>query len=135
MFNQSQWTGNYTAAGILQIEADMANFGTTALSMRIAIQGGTATCYSSNQAVDLPADGVWRAVVFELNPGSLTQVFAGPCPGSDNASTVLANVTELRILSASGAPAFIGDVVAATLGVANIVASLVPVELQSFTVE
>ena len=129
MFNTTQWTGDYLAAGVLQIEVDMANLGSTVLEMRIAIVGGSNTQFGSIDGVMLPADGSWRNVIFELNSSSLTLL-----QGGDSLDTVLANVTELRILH-SDSPSFNADAINATLGVDNITASQVPVELQTFTVE
>ena len=54
MFNLVQWSGDYVTAGVTRIEADMANFGATALSMRIAIEGGAPLGrYGSTSAVNL----------------------------------------------------------------------------------
>ena len=129
MFNTTQWTGDYLAAGVLQIEADMANLGATPLEMRIAIVVGSNTRFGSTNGVMLPADGSWRPLVFELNSSSLTLL-----QGGDSLDTLLASVTELRILH-SDSPSFVADAIDATLGVDNITASQVPVELQTFTVE
>ena len=136
MFNRTQWTGNYTAAGVMQIELDAANFGTTAINLQIAVRGGpNATCYGSNVTEPILTGGVWTSTVFELNDSALIQVLGNGCTGSDTVAQVLANVTELRILSASGGAAWAGDAIIATLGVDNITASTVPVELQNFNVE
>ena len=41
MFNESgQWTGDYVSAGVTRIDAQLANFGTSPLAMRIAIATG-----------------------------------------------------------------------------------------------
>ena len=129
MFNTTQWTGDYLAAGVLQIEVDMANLGSTVLEMRIAIIGGSNTQFGSTNGVMLPADGSWRPLVFELTSSSLTLL-----QGGDSLATVLASVSELRILH-SDSPSFQADPINATLGVDNITASQVPVELQTFTVD
>ena len=63
MFNDEQWSGNYLAAGVTGIQAQMANFGDSTLSMRIALgdeSDRSGTWYGSNSAVLLPADGIWR---------------------------------------------------------------------------
>ncbi len=119
MFNTVQWRGDYLAAGVTRIEADMANFGATALAMRIAFEGN-ATRYGSSTAVALPADGVWHRVVFSLTTADLSLI-SGVAPLTD----VLANLQTLRILSAAGGPSWRGDVIAATLGVDNITAKVV----------
>ena len=114
MFNTAQWTGNYTAAGVIRIEADMANLGTTVLNMRITLEG--SSIYSSSSAAVLPADGQWYHVAFNINAASLTLV-SGPGP----LSNLLSNVTELRLLS-SASPSSNGDALVGTLGVDNITA-------------
>ena len=116
MFNEVQWTGNYVAAGIDRITTQMANLGSTTLHMRIAIRGGpTSTAYGSTTATDLPPDGVWRVVTFDLTNSALTSI-----GGADTLAQVLANVNDVRILSAIGGPSFQGDPIQATLGIDNI---------------
>ena len=66
MFNSSQWSGDYLSEGVTLIRADMANFGQSALAMRVAFGQGpaarTATWYVSQQAIDLPANGtIWSS--------------------------------------------------------------------------
>ena len=118
MFNDAQWTGNYVAAGVNRITAQMANFGSTTLFMRVAFRGGpTSTLYGSSVAAQLPPDGVWRSVTFDLTSSGLTNI-----GGADTLSQVLSAVAELRILSAVGGASFNGDPVQATLGVDNILA-------------
>jgi hypothetical protein len=118
MFNTAQWTGNYTASGIARITANMANFGSTTLHMRVAVRRGSGmgpAGYASTSAAVLPADGIWRSVTFDLTSSTMTNV-----SGADTLATVLANVLEVRILSAAGGPNDNGDVIAGTLGVDNI---------------
>ena len=123
MFNQAQWTGNYASAGVTRIDAQMANLGSTPLSMRVALRGGTAgTYFSSTNAVALPADGKWHPVTFNLTASALTVVDAG----TDSLADVLGSVTELRILSAASGPARNGDTIASTLGVDDIRALTLP---------
>ncbi len=119
MFNQTQWAGDYTAAGATGIELQMANFGATTLHMRIAIQGaGFTTWYASTTAVALPADGVWYSASFGLTTSDLTNV-----GGLASLADVLLGVDTLRILSAAAGPASQGDAIAASLGVDNIQAT------------
>ena len=126
MFNQAQWAGNYTAAGVTRITGEMADFGPNPLSMRIALEDGTGSFsrFSSIMAISLPADGQWHPVTFDLTPSSLTLV-----SGTDSVSTALGNVMLLRILSASAGPSYNGDDIAATLGVADLRAMTVPGDL------
>ncbi|HEV3410262.1 MAG TPA: hypothetical protein VG095_08200 [Chthoniobacterales bacterium] len=115
MFNTAQWIGNYNAAGVDRITMHMANFGSTTLYMRIAFEGG-GSYYSSSTAAVLPPDAVWRPVTFDLTPSGMTSV-----SGTASLSQVLGSVTQARILSAIGGPAFTGAPIAGTLGVDNIV--------------
>ena len=122
MFNESgQWTGDYVSAGVTRIDAQLANFGTSPLAMQIAIATGPllgpsrTSWYASSDAVNIPPDGAWHAVSFSLASDSLSRV-----QGSNSLSTLLADVTEIRILSNVSGPDFRGDRIAATLGVDDI---------------
>ena len=115
MFNSAQWSGDYSEAGVVTIEADMANFGETDLHMRIAVEGREGTHYGSATAVELPAGSDWTHVSFDLTDIALID---GPAPPS----TVLSGVTTLRILSAEAGPQWEGDRIVSTLGVDNITA-------------
>jgi hypothetical protein len=115
MFNFTQWIGDYVAAGVDAIEADMANLGADPLHMRIAFQGAAGTQYGSTDAAVLPADGEWYHLRFDLTAVTLIE-------GEDSLDVVLANLTTLRILSSEAGPAWKGDRIAATLGVDNITA-------------
>jgi hypothetical protein len=132
MFNTAQWTGDYLAADVVAIEAKMANLGGSELAMRIAIWGppgpGTTRFGSTNAAI-LPADGIWRTVVFGLEASDLTRF-----DGTATLEEVLAGVTELRILSRVGGPGWQGDEVAGTLGIDDIraVPAQFPVETESW---
>jgi hypothetical protein len=118
MFNEVQWTGNYVAAGIDRITTQMANFGSGTLYMRVAIRGGAgSSIYSSTTATQLPPDGIWHPFTFDLTTSDLTNI-----GGADTLAQVLGSVSEIRILSAIGGPAFSGDPIQATLGVDNITA-------------
>ena len=122
MFNTAQWLGDYNAVGVTKITADMANFGSTPLHMRIAFQGGPSSSrYASTNEQLLPANGVWRPVTFDLIPSELTLI-----SGTDSVAAALRIVSELRILS-STTPLYNGDSVVAVLGTDNIRATSVPV--------
>jgi glucose/arabinose dehydrogenase len=110
-FNQSQWTGNYTAANIISIKADVRNFGSTNLMLRLALNGPGGYIYSI-AGVSVSAGSGWQTVVFPVAASNLTG-------GSVN--TTLTNVTELRLLHKT-TPGYMGDPVAATLGVDNLIA-------------
>ncbi|MAE62111.1 MAG: hypothetical protein CMJ49_12230 [Planctomycetaceae bacterium] len=117
MFNAAQWTGDYTALNLpeVRIEARMANTGATALSMRIALQGAFGQRYATTTGAALPADGQWHQVSFGLTASDLSLI-----GGSASLATVLGNVSEMRINSAS-APAWTGDSLVGTLRMDNLV--------------
>src|SRR4051794_1360657 len=118
MLNLEQWTGNYSRAGVDRISVQMANFGANMLHMRVGIRGGDgSTIFASTAPAVLPPDGVWRSVDFDLTAAGLTSV-----SGANTLEQVLGNVIEVRLLSAIGGPAFMGDPIAGTLGTDNIVA-------------
>lgn len=110
MFNGAQWAGDYNAAGVTRIGGWAANFGTTPLHLRVAFSNGFNR-FSSTRAVDLPADGVWRQFRIDISAADVTTVAGAVAPAD-----ALSNVTELRLLSGAS-PSYVGDVVAATLGV------------------
>jgi len=110
-FNTVQWSGNYLAAGVVAIRMQVANLGSTPLSLRLLVEGPGGG-FLSAQGVPLPAASGWQGAVFPLRSGAL----AG---GLDLAAT-LSGVTKLRILhSGSGDGA---DPVVGSLGVDQVTA-------------
>src|SRR2546421_7369692 len=78
MFNASQWTGNYIAAGVTRINAMLANFGSTTLYMRIALQGGPGfSQYGSTNPIVLPPNSGWQPVTFDLTTASMSLIGGG----------------------------------------------------------
>lgn len=118
MNNLGQWTGDYVAAGVTSLRMEVANFGSTPLYIRVALQGISGQ-YCSTLPFVLPADGQWRTATFGLNASELTAV-ALNVP----LSTLLTNITMLRVLSAQSGPSFHGDEVAGVLGVDNLRANV-----------
>ena len=120
MFNDTQWIGNYLAAGVTQVAIDLLNSGAAALPIRIAIRegtgGSTTPGYSSTNPFNLPSDGAWHHAVFLLDAADLTAVNS-PQP----LATDLASVKDFRVLSAA-APSTIGDMLTAQIGIDNITA-------------
>jgi hypothetical protein len=110
MFNGAQWAGDYTAAGVTRLGGWAANFGQTTLHLRVAFSSGFNS-FSTARAVDLAPDGVWRPFHLDLTPDSVIVV-----TGSIPAAQALANVTEVRLLSAA-TPSNRGDAVAGVLGI------------------
>jgi hypothetical protein len=98
----------------------MANFGASALSMRIAIQDGLGSRFGSTLSVALPADAVWHSIAFAVRAADLTLV-----SGTSTVEAALSDVVQLRVLAAASAPAWQGDSIASTLGIDNIRATAV----------
>jgi len=121
IFNTVQWIGDYAAAGVVEIGGQFRNSGSTTLFMRIALEGGTGTFswFSSTQAFQLPADGLWHEASFSISESDLTRL-----TGSQTLSAVLANVTELRILASQSGPDFRGDSIVSTLGIDDLEAKI-----------
>lgn len=120
--NRTQWVGDYAAQGVVQIEMDLRNFGSSALPIRVAIRegtGGSATPgYVSTTPFNLPADAQWHHAVFSLEASALTPINS-PNPLAQD----LTAVAELRILS-SASPALLGDAIDAQIGIDNITAAI-----------
>jgi len=112
--NTLQWTGDYTAAGVTMVVADLNNIGSTSLSVRLGFDGAGGQFSSTLPAALAPGSG-WQMAAFPVEAGDLTSV------GGADVDATLADVTELRILHAAN-PAFIADVIEAQLLVDNIVA-------------
>ena len=120
-FNQTQWAGDYAAAGVGQISMWVNNLGATNLDLRVAIGDSTApnlggSWYASTTPEVLPAGSGWKEIVFGLGAGDLSLV-----SGSAAYADVIDSVVTLRILHAT-IPLAMGTPVVATLGVDRIVA-------------
>jgi hypothetical protein len=107
--NQSQWSGNYLAAGVTGIEMDLQVGAPqpSTMPIRIAIRESTSSGipsgYASTASFTLPNDGQWHHASFSLLPGDLT-----PVGSPQTLATDLANVAELGIIDAA-APSTQGD--------------------------
>jgi len=98
-FNTEQWAGDYAAAGVVAIRAQLRNLGESDLVIRLLIEGSGGSVLSA-AAANLPAHGTWRQVVW-------------PTPG-------IGGVVKLRILHAPDAGDF--EPLAGTLGVDDVTA-------------
>lgn len=127
VLNQSQWTGNYIAAGVNLITMDLNNFGATDLYLRIVFEdpmGGPPTNLAfSTVPVFLAAGSGWTSVSFLVGVDDLT-------PGLGTVNAALTGTTAIRIYHSQN-PGFPNPVVpipsiTAQLGVDNIQAAAVP---------
>lgn len=124
VFNRIQWTGDYLAAGVDRIVADMANFGNQPLFMRLAIQTDRVnsphdgTWYGSTTPQILLPDGLWHSLSFGLTSSDLSLIEEG----ERSLAETLASVDALRFLSIEDELDHEGDAIIATLGIDNITA-------------
>jgi hypothetical protein len=125
-FNQTQWSGDYVAAGVASLSLDANNAGPDPVSLRLAIFTAgcgpvpvNCTAWTSTTAVELPADSGWQAVDFSLAAADMTRVL-----GTGSLSATLANVQRilLRHDPDDPSPPGSGAVVDAVLGIDNVTA-------------
>ncbi len=126
--NDTQWTGNYLAAGVNAITMDVRNFGPSDLSLRLIVagpfgQGPPGNIAFTTNSVFVPAGGGWTSVTFLIGPEHLTAT-RGTAVGA------LTNAGALRLYH-NPEPGFLGrdngpPPVNARLGVDNITATAVP---------
>jgi hypothetical protein len=128
--NFAEWSGNYLAAGINELQMDVRNFGPDDLSLRLLFLEfgafGPVNAAFTTAAIFLPGGSDWERVSFSIAPADLTAL-----PGLGTAVGALSNVHELRIFH-NPAPFFVptlNPAVVATLGVDNITAVPEPATL------
>ncbi len=93
-FNETLWTGDYTAAGIFSLAADLRNTGTTTLSMRLAFNGPGG--WFVTPVAQVTAFSGWMTRIFDICPVALVSA------GGSSAVGTLASASELRILHSAG---------------------------------
>ena len=120
--NETQWTGDFTTAGVTYINMDMINLGATVLQMRISIDG-TGGQFSLTNSVPLTVGSGWQQVSFPISASDFTAV------GGTDLNATLSNVSNIRILSNSS-PSWNGQNIIATLGLDNITAADGPVSIE-----
>ncbi len=119
--NSNQWTGNWTAAGIKNIEADLKNFSSQPLEIRLAIvnldENGEITggCASTIGVPVLPNSVDWQHVTIPVDAGAFS------CSLYADIDDMLTNVSMLRLLHNTDSD-YHGEEVVAQLGVDNLTA-------------
>jgi len=128
VLNETQWTGDFRAAGITAIRMDVNNFGPDDLVLRLLFEDFDAPGPPANLAmtvanVAVPSGGGWMSVVFDLSPANLIPGVFGTVEGA------LTDVGVMRLfhnpVAAFPGPGLGIPTVTATLGVDNI-AAIVP---------
>jgi hypothetical protein len=125
-FNPSDFAGNYSAAGVLDVGIDILNFNPNTVSniadMRVVLFGPSGSRWSSNSFVAVPPDNVWHHCTFSLRQSDLTQVIVG-----DTYASTMASVQQLMFrhdsnpTPTSGGSPFLGSI-----GADNITAIAAP---------
>jgi hypothetical protein len=122
----SQWTGNYSAAGVAMIFMSVRNPSASAITLRLGIGAGNSLLsdgmFATTAGIPIPALSGWPNVSIPLLAANLTFSFSNT-PGTPivNPAVALTDVTQLRILH-STAVNFRGEPIAAQLLVDNVVA-------------
>lgn len=116
--NRDGWDGDYLAAGLTQVTADLRNFGPGDLYVRLVLIDFDNQRHASTGAVFLASGGGWTDGVFSLAAADLIA-------GQGAVADLLASVTELRIWAAGDPdalylPGFSSPGVVAELGVDNL---------------
>ncbi len=65
-YNIDRWSGNYPAAGVTRVEADLRNYGATDLFIRVVLHGTNGTRWSSSTPFVLSSGGTWTHVGVDL---------------------------------------------------------------------
>jgi hypothetical protein len=102
--NQTQWNGNWTAAGITQVSMDVKNPNTFTLAMRLGIGGpggaganGIGDTFISRDVIPVPADNVWHTITFNV----LASDFQKINDDHPDSAAALAGITHFRVLHTS----------------------------------
>lgn len=115
-FNQTQWVGDFTTAGIEAIELDMNHLAGDPISIRLYVLDSTGNAFASTVAKPI-VDNTWKRYQFGLAATDLTNL------GGGTLETTLAGVSKILIrydVAAMPTPTGIQVSVTATLGIDNI---------------
>jgi hypothetical protein len=95
----SDWTGDYTGAGVTAIEVEVNNFGVAALDLRLALNG--AGGWFTTAPVAVATGGGWLSPIsFPVTSAGLSYISGGTGTLSDT----LTSVSQIELYSAAGAP-------------------------------
>ncbi|MEL7449977.1 MAG: hypothetical protein AAFN78_12260 [Pseudomonadota bacterium] len=120
IFNETQWTGDYIAAGVNVVQMQAANASATeTINLRIGITNALSCFVSTDPIVLAPATPGPDGLVFArfiLDESTMTEVSGNLCkaPGLSSFDEVMSDVIQLRIIS-SASPAWAGDAIESEL--------------------
>ena len=108
-FNVTQWTGDFSAANVLDIALDLKNPNLGVLNMRVVIFGPSGSRWTSAVPAVVPADNLWHHYVMSLRQADLINVVGG-----DTYAGTITDVSRMMIrhevTPGSGGTPFSGDV-------------------------
>jgi len=131
VFNTAQWSGDYIGQGVFSIGLDVIVLAGSDLSLRLGIQGPGGT-FASAAPIVVTAGSGWQSVELSLDGPDLIALSALP-----DLIATLSAVSELRLLHAIADPGVgasggaVGETVATTVGVDNIIALPEPAQALS----
>jgi hypothetical protein len=119
--NTDPWTGNWTAAGVVQISLDVRNPNAFPLTMRLGIAGpdgffgGGGGDVHATDGISVAGDNAWHSIRFDV----LADNFTSLNPTHPDAAAALADVTHFRVLH-HPEHSFVGEAIDADFLVDNI---------------
>ena len=114
-FRPSQWTGDYTAAGVTEISMDVRNPNLFDLQLFVGISdetvsaGGSGATYVTDYSITIPADDAWHDVTFSVTADDFVASASNTEGTPVGPAAILSDVYQLRIFHATVPGAFIGD--------------------------
>ena len=130
-FNDSQWSGDWTAESVAQISLDVRHNNNFDLVLWLGISKGApplsfgaGDTYVSNQSHTVPGDDSWHTIVFDVLDSDF-DVAPTSTAGAPDSAAALADVNQLRIIH-STTQSFIGEFASGSMLVDNITAIEIP---------
>jgi hypothetical protein len=121
-YNTTQWSGNFTSAGVGSIGVDFRDSGNTDLVMRLVFfSADTSTQWVSNATASLAAGSSWQHFTFTVDPALFTQV-----TGTTSFASTISSANRMMFRHDPGSPSSTGVTMAGSLGVDNVHANPVP---------
>ncbi|MBA3480183.1 MAG: PEP-CTERM sorting domain-containing protein [Pirellulales bacterium] len=104
VFNEVQWNGDFTAAGVTQISMDVRNPNAFDLQLRLAISRGQrplphgmGPTYVTAASQTVASDGAWQLVTFNVSPVDFIPS-GNNNESTPNAAAALADVFHFRVI-------------------------------------
>jgi hypothetical protein len=113
-FNLVRWSGNYLAAGVDRIEADLRNTGPNPLAIRLVLFASSTDRWSSNAVANLPPNSAWTRVSFDLVESNFTHTL-----GTSTFPGMMSGMERI-MLRHEPVPSANGPFVTGTLGIDNV---------------